>query len=168
MEPGVAGVSDPPRVEAMSEFSRSRLRPRRSPKLLRPVEKEVLETGGARCSSTDWRGEFIPRELIVEDLPLLCIWLRVGEEWPECLEFGRKRAVAGDALDLANRVAAWFCGGGVVTPFLEGALDVVGVDCAGREPMAGDRSGEAGTDTTSDEPETLGSSVKEVLLFGWR
>jgi hypothetical protein len=35
------------------------------------VDIEVLEMGGARWSSTDSRGEFTPKELIVEDLPLL-------------------------------------------------------------------------------------------------
>jgi hypothetical protein len=34
---------------------------------------EVLVVGGAKWSSTDSLGEFLPKELIVEDLPLLCI-----------------------------------------------------------------------------------------------
>jgi hypothetical protein len=54
----------------MSEVCLSLLSPRRSLKLLRPVEMDVLEVGGARWSS-DSLGEFLPKELIVEDLPLL-------------------------------------------------------------------------------------------------
>lgn len=70
-EPGVMGVNVPCRDGAMSWFCLNRPRPRRSPKLLRPVEMDVLEVGGAKWSSTESRGEFLPRELKVEDLPRL-------------------------------------------------------------------------------------------------
>jgi hypothetical protein len=67
------GVNVPCRNAAMSEFWRSRPRPRRSLKLFRPVDIEVRVVGGAKWSSTESRGEFLPNELIVEDLPLLWI-----------------------------------------------------------------------------------------------
>jgi hypothetical protein len=67
------GVTVPCRDGAKSEFCLSRLRPRRSLKLFRPVDIEVLVVGGARWSSTDSLGEFLPKELRVEDLPLLLI-----------------------------------------------------------------------------------------------
>jgi hypothetical protein len=49
----------------------------------------------------------------------------VGDECPECLEFGRNKAVAGDALALANiaRVEV----GGLVGPFPDDGLEGVGV-----------------------------------------
>lgn len=49
----------------------------------------------------------------------------MGEECPECLELGRKKAVAGEALDLENRLRPVV--GGVVTPFIDDGLDGVGV-----------------------------------------
>ena len=45
-------------------------------------------------------------ELIVDDLPLRPKGARVGDDWPEFRELGRKRAEAGDALDLWNRARA--------------------------------------------------------------
>jgi hypothetical protein len=123
------------------------------------VEIDVLVVGGAKCSSTDSLGEFLPRELIVEDRPLLWAKLRVGEDCPDCLELGRNSAVAGDAADFESIATAWFWGGGVVTPFLVRVLDGVGVS---------DRSGAADIGTAGVELEAVESSVKEGLLLGWR
>jgi hypothetical protein len=53
-----------------------------------------------------------------------------------------------------------------VTPFLEGALDCVGVNWLPREALEADRSGEPGIEATNDELDTFESSAKEVLLFG--
>ena len=61
----------------------------------------------------DSLGEFLPRELRVEDLPRLCSCVRVGDARPEFRELGRNRAVAGE-LDLENRIAEPV--GGVVAP----------------------------------------------------
>ncbi len=69
LEPAVMGVNVPCRDDIKSEFCRSRPRPRRSLKLFRPVDIEVLVVGGAKWSSTDSLG--VPKELKVEDLPLL-------------------------------------------------------------------------------------------------
>ena len=135
------------------------------------MDSEGLGAEGARCSSTDSLGEFRPSELIVEDLPLLCRWARVGDEWPECecVEPGRNRAVAGDAWDLAGTVTARFWGGGVVAPFLDGALESVGVAWALCEGFAGDGSEEEpGFDATMEELDLFGSSVKDGLFLGWR
>jgi hypothetical protein len=56
----------------------------------------------------------------------------------------------------------------VVTPFLDGVLDGVGVNWLPREAIAVDRSGEAGVDVRKDELEAFGFSAKEDLLFGCR
>jgi hypothetical protein len=72
LEPAVPGVKVPCRGN-MSGFCRNRPRPNRSLKLFRPVDIEVLVVGGAKWSSTDSRGEFRPKELSVEDLPLRLI-----------------------------------------------------------------------------------------------
>jgi hypothetical protein len=72
--------------------------------------------------------------------------------------------VAGDAADLTT-ATAWF-GGGVVTPFLDGALDGVGVNWLPRDALEADRSGEAGIDVRKDELEAFESCANEILFFG--
>jgi hypothetical protein len=76
--------------------------------------------------------------------------------------------VAGDAAGLDNSATAWFGGGGVFTPFLDGALDWVGVNWLPREALAADLSGEVGIDVRKDELEGFEVSANDVLLFGWR
>ena len=89
LEPGEAGVRAPCKL---FEFCRMRLSPRRSPKLLRPVDDEVRVVPGNGRSLT----EFLPIELAVEDLPLMPRCIRVGDDWPEFCEPGRNSAVAGE------------------------------------------------------------------------
>jgi hypothetical protein len=95
----------------------------------------------------------------------------VGEDCPDC-ELGRNKAVAGDDTEgLASRATTWFCGGGVVTPFLDGVLDGVGVYWLRREALAADRSGEPGAvDVMKDVLEALGfpAAPAGFLPFGWR
>ncbi|KAG7149558.1 hypothetical protein HYQ46_001527 [Verticillium longisporum] len=102
LEPGVAGVRLPGRPLASSEFCRNLFRPKRSPRLFRPVDDDVRVVPGFRKSSIESR----PRELIVDDLPRSCSRARVGEERPECMEPGRKRAVAGDTAAFVATSAA--------------------------------------------------------------
>ena len=95
-DPGVAGAWMLLRT-GWSAPCRSRLRPRSSPKLFLPVEDmDILLGGGSGRSSTEGLGEFLPVELRVEDLPLMLRCDRVGEEYPEFRELGRKRAVTGE------------------------------------------------------------------------
>jgi hypothetical protein len=147
------------------EFWRSLLRPKRSLKLLRPVLEDVLVTGRVRCSSTDSLGDSLPKELMVDDLARLWRNGRVGDEFPDCLELGRKKAVAGEALGLENK-DIFMEAGGVLRPDLDEGREGVGV------------SWEAGGDWEVDPPsvcsdtgaerDELEKSVDEVLLFGCR
>jgi hypothetical protein len=78
----------------------------------------------------DTLGEFLPRELRVEDLPLIRCAL-VGDDCPEFRELGLNRAVAGDEV-FPNKAPKLGCtagpAGGVVTPCpMELGLDLVGV-----------------------------------------
>jgi hypothetical protein len=78
----------------------------------------------------DTLGEFLPRELRVEDLPRIS-WALVGDDCPEFRELGLKRAVAGEE-DFPNKAPKLGCkagaAGGVVTPRpMELGLDLVGV-----------------------------------------
>lgn len=129
------------------------------------MEDDVLVAGGARCSSTDSLGESIPKELIVEDLPLLCRYARVGDECPECLELGRKNADAGDALDLENKLRLDI--GGVETPFLDDGREGVGVSWEFDRDREGDGDlpDDPGTGAWRDELET---SVDEAFPLVWR
>jgi len=126
LDPGVTGVSEPCFAFNDSEFCLKRLNPRRSPKLFRPVEVDNLGVGKAKCSSTDSLGESLPKELNVEDLPRLCKYARVGDDWPEFLEFGLNSAVAGDALDLLGKTERPEAGG-VMTPLRVDGREGVGV-----------------------------------------
>ena len=72
--------------------------------------------------------------------------------------------MAGDAAGLPNMATPGFAGGGVVTPFLDGALDCVGVNWLPCEASAPDRS-----DAAKEELlEVFDSSANDDLLFGWR
>lgn len=90
---------------------------------------------------------------------------RVGDELPDCLELGRKKAVAGEALGLENK-AMLIDAGGVLRPDLDEGREGVGVSC--------EVGGDWGTDPPSvcsdvgAERDELEKSVDEVLLFGWR
>jgi hypothetical protein len=75
--------------------------------------------------------------------------------------------VAGDAAALLTVAAAWFWGGGVLTPFLDGVLDSAGPDWLAREMVAEDPLGEPGTDGATEELDTLGFCA-EGRFFGWR
>jgi len=101
-DPGVAGVREPCRPDPVSDPFLNLLSPNRSPKLFRPVDDEVRVVGGANRSSMD----SLPRELKVDERPLRFEGARVGEAWPEFLELGLNKAVAGDMLDFANRPRA--------------------------------------------------------------
>ena len=126
LDPGVAGVRDPGRPLGGSDGWRRRFRPSKSPKLFLPIVDEFR--GSAWRSSTDGRGE-TPRELMVEDRPLLVMLLRVGDVCPELRECGRKKAVAGDEfdLDLVNRARAEGCACGVMCPLPVDGREGVGV-----------------------------------------
>lgn len=125
-EPGVAGVPVPCRED--SGF-RNLFIPSRSPKLLRPVEVEVRAYGGASRSSRDSR----PRELIVDDLPLICGL--VGDGVPLFLESGLNKAVAGDAFGFCSSALPGVDPGGVAVPFLTAELRVTDF-CLGDSPEA--------------------------------
>lgn len=130
LEPGVAGVSEPWRAES-SEFCRNRLRPSRSPKLLRPVaDDELLTVSGGPRSSMESRLS----ELSVDDLPRA--WRprvpaveRVGDERPEFRELGRKKAEAGEGFPFWKSARA---GDKVMLDWVDWArLGVVGRDGVG-------------------------------------
>ena len=161
LDPGVTGVMVPCRPFA-SAFWRSLLRPKRSLKLFRPVDDDVLVTGRVRCSSTDSLG--VPKELMVDDLPLVWRNGRVGEEAPDCLELGRKKAVAGDALGLENNVILMEAGG-VLRPDLDEGREGVGVSWDTGGDLEADPS--AGSDIGAERDE-LEKSVDEFLLLGCR
>lgn len=167
LEPGVAGVNDPPRPDG-SEFCLNLLRLRRSPKLFRPIEDDVLAAEGACCPSTDALGEFLPRELIVEDLPLRCSCALVGDDCPELLELGRNSTVAGDAAALEKDPRAGEGTGGMLVPLRDEGRDCVGVcwdpDLEG-EPLTPEDSTE---DAVRDEFEAEGSAVRDILGFWGR
>lgn len=122
--------------------------------------------GGARCSSTEGLGELCPRELSVEDLPLRCKRARVGDDWPEFLELGLNRAVAGDA-DFPKKENPAVCPGGVARSCSELGRDVVGVLC---EP---DIDGEpldmlkSGVCAVTEEFDPKDSAVAEWLFLRW-
>ena len=63
----------------------------------------------------------------MDDRPLLCMYVLVGEDWPECLELGRNRAVAGDEGGLLPSNVEDCVGGVVRPPLVEGDLEGVGV-----------------------------------------
>lgn len=67
---------------------------------------------------------------------------------------------------LANAAMALFGGGGVVIPFLDGALDWVGVSWPPREATEdADWSGDAGLEYRNDELDMAELSAEDVLLF---
>lgn len=111
-DPGEAGVRAP--CCKLLEFCRIRLRPKRSPKLLRPVDDDVRVVPG-NCSSFK---ELLPTELVVEDLSLRPGCIRVGDDWPEFREFGRNNAVAGDPAVFTERLGPWAVLGTRVVPSL--------------------------------------------------
>lgn len=164
LEPGVAGVSDPPRPEG-SEFCLNLLRLRRSPKLFRPMEDDVLTVAGRFCPSTDALGEFLPRELIVEDLPLRWRCALVGEDCPEFLELGLNNTVGGDAADFEKDPCAGEGTGAMFTPLPEEGREGVGV-CwdpgLEGEPLAPEDSVK---DAAREELEAERSAVRDTLGF---
>lgn len=169
LEPGVAGVRLPRRVEVASEFCRRRLRPKKSPILFLGAEVDVLPGCGARCSSADTLGEALLSELSVEDLPLLWRYVRVGEDCPELRDPGLKKAVAGEALDLlVNNARADV--GGVAIPFTEVGREGVGVNWFPVDRLLRDEaSGDEGVGTARDEWEPFDCWIDSVLFFlGWR
>jgi hypothetical protein len=83
-EPGVAGPE--PRGNGGSEFCRSLWeRPKRSPKLFRPVDVDVRVDGRVGVGNGSSPGIF-RKELNVEDLPRIPSLARVGEDVVDALD----------------------------------------------------------------------------------
>lgn len=117
-----------------------RLRPKRSPKLLRPVEVEVRVVPG---NCTSFR-EFLPIELAVDDLSLIPRCIRVGEDWPECSEPGRNSAVDGDPAVFTARL---------------GSSEELAIGVVRSCPVAGRESSGVGLEETRDGLDAAAGSV---------
>lgn len=159
LEPGVAGVPFPWRKD--SGLFRSLLIPSKSPKLLRPVDVDARGKGGASRSSVDSR----PKELIVDDLSLRFIRDLVGDEVPLFLEFGRNKAVAGDAFGFWNTALAGDAPGGVVTPVPLSELRAVGACCRPLPEAADEVLTRTGVEGVCDLFEAV---LCSLLRFFWR
>lgn len=103
-----------------------------------------------------------PRELSVDDLSLRFIRDLVGDEVPLFVEFGRNKAVAGDALGFWNNALAGDAPGGVSSrPFALAELLAAGVVWWGPLPEAAvEVLARTGDDGASDDG-------LEVVLFSW-
>ena len=114
LEPGVPGPD--PLGNTGSEFWRNRWdKPNRSPKLLRPVEVEVLVDGkggvGNGSSLAKFRSEFN-----VDDLPRSPSLARVGEDEVDAVESCRKIGTPGPARTALDLTRADGEGKGVAKP----------------------------------------------------
>jgi len=115
LDPGVPGPE--PRGNTGSEFWRNRWdKPKRSPKLLRPVEVDVLVDckGGVGSGSSLAR---FRREFRVDDLPRSPSLARVGDDAVDALEPCRRRGIPGPARAALDLTRADGDGKGVAKPW---------------------------------------------------